>query len=284
TIEPIIKVWDGIVRYSKALWDGVSQIFNQFWEGIKSYVMNWTLVGLVYQHWDKIISVTSRMWELIKKTISDKWNEIVADVTALPERFKQIGGEIIDSLKNGILEKWESLKSTFAEIKQAATDLLPEWMLSDDAKAARLATQASGASVAGKSLAGLFDSGGYIPRGQFGIVGEYGPEIVNGPANVTSRKSTAALAAAALTLGSMSAAADKPIHPYALPAKNYVSTPVNITQNRSESSRSPIEIHIHPTPNQSAADIAKEVARQLEDAERRKQSRRLSQYQDSGEY
>ncbi|SUC29002.1 chromosome segregation protein [Providencia rustigianii] len=225
TIEPIIKVWDGIVRYSKALWDGVTQIFNQFWEGIKSYVMNWTLVGLVYQHWDKIISVTSRMWELIKKTISDKWNEIVADVTALPERFKQIGGEIIDSLKNGILEKWESLKSTFAEIKQAATDLLPEWMLSDDAKAARLATQASGASVAGKSLAGLFDSGGYIPRGQFGIVGEYGPEIVNGPANVTSRKSTAALAAAALTLGSMSAAADKPIHPYALPAKNYVSTP-----------------------------------------------------------
>ncbi|MFB9997974.1 phage tail tape measure protein [Providencia rustigianii] len=284
TIEPIIKVWDGIVRYSKALWDGVTQIFNQFWEGIKSYVMNWTLVGLVYQHWDKIISVTSRMWELIKKTISDKWNEIVADVTALPERFKQIGGEIIDSLKNGILEKWESLKSTFAEIKQAATDLLPEWMLSDDAKAARLATQASGASVAGKSLAGLFDSGGYIPRGQFGIVGEYGPEIVNGPANVTSRKSTAALAAAALTLGSMSAAADKPIHPYALPAKNYVSTPVNITQNRSEYSRSPIEIHIHPTPNQSAADIAKEVARQLEDAERRKQSRRLSQYQDSGEY
>ncbi|EFB70544.1 hypothetical protein PROVRUST_08313, partial [Providencia rustigianii DSM 4541] len=69
-------------------------------------------------------------------------------MTALPERFKQIGGEIIDSLKNGILEKWESLKSTFAEIKQAATDLLPEWMLSDDAKAARLATQASGASVA----------------------------------------------------------------------------------------------------------------------------------------
>lgn len=284
TIEPIIKVWDGIVRYSKALWDGVTQIFNQFWEGIKSYVMNWTLVGLVYQHWDKIVSVTSRMWELIKKTISDKWNEIVADVTALPERFKQIGGEIIDSLKNGILEKWESLKSTFAEIKQAATDLLPEWMLSDDAKAARLATQTSGASVAGKSLAGLFDSGGYIPRGQFGIVGEFGPEIVNGPANVTSRKSTAALAAAALTLGSMSAVADKPIHPYALPAKNYVSKPVNITQNRSESSRSPIEIHIHPTPNQSAVDIGKEVARQLEEAERRKQSRRLSQYQDSGEY
>ncbi|MTB46049.1 phage tail tape measure protein [Providencia sp. wls1950] len=283
TIEPIIKVWDGIVRYSKALWDGVTQIFNQFWEGVKSYVMNWTLVGLVYQHWDKIVSVTSRMWELIKKTISDKWNEIIADVTALPERFKQIGGEIIDSLKNGILEKWEALKAQFAEIKKMATDLMPDWMLSDETKNIRAMNQVT-VLQAGMKSAGMFDSGGYIPQGQFGIVGEYGPEIVNGPANVTSRKSTAALAAAALTLGSMSAVADKPIHPYAIPAKNYVSTPVNITQNRSESSRSPIEIHIHPTPNQSAADIAKEVARQLEDVERRKQSRRLSQYQDSGEY
>ena len=39
----------------------------------------------------------------------------------------------------------------------------------------------------------LFDDGGYIPRNSFGIVGERGPEIVTGPANVTSRKDTAAL-------------------------------------------------------------------------------------------
>lgn len=54
--------------------------------------------------------------------------------------------------------------------------------------------------VAGQALgkfAGAFDSGGNIPTGSFGIVGENGPEIVQGPANVTSRKKTAALAAAA---------------------------------------------------------------------------------------
>lgn len=39
-------------------------------------------------------------------------------------------------------------------------------------------------------FAGAFDNGGHIPSGQFGIVGEFGPEIVNGPANVTSRKDT----------------------------------------------------------------------------------------------
>lgn len=41
------------------------------------------------------------------------------------------------------------------------------------------------------SFAGLFDSGGTIRAGQWGIVGERGPEIVSGPANVTSRADTA---------------------------------------------------------------------------------------------
>jgi tape measure domain-containing protein len=56
--------------------------------------------------------------------------------------------------------------------------------------------------VAGQAFAGLFDNGGNIPSGQWGIVGEYGPEIVKGPANVTSRKDTAAMARNAMSGGS----------------------------------------------------------------------------------
>lgn len=37
----------------------------------------------------------------------------------------------------------------------------------------------------------MYDKGGKIPSGQLGIVGEYGPEIIQGPANVTSRRDTA---------------------------------------------------------------------------------------------
>lgn len=43
----------------------------------------------------------------------------------------------------------------------------------------------------GGNYAGAYDKGGYIPTGKYGIVGEYGPEIVNGPANVTGREATA---------------------------------------------------------------------------------------------
>lgn len=41
------------------------------------------------------------------------------------------------------------------------------------------------------NYSGAYDKGGYIPTGKFGIVGEYGPEIVNGPAHVTGREETA---------------------------------------------------------------------------------------------
>jgi len=46
-------------------------------------------------------------------------------------------------------------------------------------------------TIASVNYAGAYDEGGHIPAGKWGIVGEYGPEIVNGPANVTSRQETA---------------------------------------------------------------------------------------------
>jgi lambda family phage tail tape measure protein len=45
----------------------------------------------------------------------------------------------------------------------------------------------------GNLFAGFFAEGGRIPSGRFGVVGERGPEIVSGPANVTSTDATAAL-------------------------------------------------------------------------------------------
>jgi tape measure domain-containing protein len=48
-----------------------------------------------------------------------------------------------------------------------------------------------GGTGIGNLFAGFFDQGGVIPSGQFAIAGERGPEIVTGPARVTSRADTA---------------------------------------------------------------------------------------------
>ena len=45
----------------------------------------------------------------------------------------------------------------------------------------------------GDLFAGLFDKGGMIPGGKFGIAGENGPELINGPARITSTAATAQL-------------------------------------------------------------------------------------------
>ena len=60
---------------------------------------------------------------------------------------------------------------------------------------------ATGASIVSQinssSYSGAYDRGGYIPGGKVGLVGEYGPELVRGPASVTGRRETARLARAA---------------------------------------------------------------------------------------
>lgn len=137
-------------------------------------------------------------------------------------------------------------------------------------------------------FAGMYDNGGAISRGQFGIVGENGPEIVNGPANVTSRRRTAALASVvAGTLGMAAAPAEAaPLHPFSLPAMAYKQS------QPAKAERAPTVMHfethapitIHAQPGQNPQDIAREVARQLDERERRTRAKARSNYSDQGGY
>lgn len=137
-------------------------------------------------------------------------------------------------------------------------------------------------------FAGMYDNGGAIPRGQFGIVGENGPEIVNGPANVTSRRRTAALASVvAGTLGMAAAPAEAaPLHPFSLPTMAYKQS------QPAKAERAPTVMHfethapitIHAQPGQNPQDIAREVARQLDERERRTRAKARSNYSDQGGY
>lgn len=66
--------------------------------------------------------------------------------------------------------------------------------LAPAAGAAAIAAQmAQAAALNSVNFAGMFDKGGSIGSGQWGIAGEYGPEIIEGPARVVSRADTARL-------------------------------------------------------------------------------------------
>lgn len=97
-----------------------------------------------------------------------------------------------------------STLAAYAAAAAAAGPGGPALLAAGTAQAAAMKTMgyASAAIIAAQGFAGMFDNGGNIGSGQWGIVGENGPEIVNGPVNVTSRKKTAAMAASAMDGGS----------------------------------------------------------------------------------
>lgn len=97
-----------------------------------------------------------------------------------------------------------STLAAYAAAAAAAGAGGPALLAAGTAQAAAMKTMgyASAAIIAAQGFAGMFDNGGNIGSGQWGIVGESGPEIVKGPVNVTSRKKTAAMAASAMGGGS----------------------------------------------------------------------------------
>lgn len=286
TLGPKFKaMWDAVCNATGTAWDWIKEKASAAWEGIKSLFFNYTLPGLIAKNWDAIKSGVSEAWANIRQSISDKWNSILADVAALPAKFQDMGSAIIDSILNGINAKWETLKNKLSSV----TDYLPDWMTGNNKTQGKAQVQVvGGAAAAAVPFAGMYDSGGIIPRGQFGIVGENGPEIVNGPANVTSRRRTAALASVvAGVMGVAAAPAEAaPLHPYSLPTVAYKQS-----QPAKSASAPPVmhfETHapitIYVQPGQSAQDIAREVARQLDERERKTRAKARSNFSDQGGY
>lgn len=168
----------------------------------------------VIENWDKLAPFFSNLWESISAGC------------------KAMGKYITDTIDSWI-KKFMSL-----------TDLLPDWMSFDDKNSAARHTEGESDN---SWFAGMFDKGGNIPAGQFGIVGENGPELVSGPVQVTGRRHTAAMSAALLSLSAPVMAAS--------PASVSPTTQIQIPS---------VTINVTASAGQSEQDIGREVARQFE--------------------
>ncbi|SEQ30765.1 phage tail tape measure protein, TP901 family, core region [Rosenbergiella nectarea] len=256
---------------------------------------HWGTIGPKFHAlWDSIANAVSSRWEAIKQGFSQLWSAIITEIAALPQQFASFGGALIDSLLAGINSKWEALKTKLSSL----SDYLPDWLTGKGSaptlpKAPNIAsTDKTGKAVlpAGgfppMGYAGMYDTGGRIGRGQFGIVGENGPEIVNGPANITSRRKTAALASVvAGFMGVTLPQADAQAKPLITATPNQASTVARTPSQPSViTHRYDINapITIYAQPGQSASDIASEVARQLDARERKAQAKARSNFSDQG--
>lgn len=125
-------------------------------------------------------------------------------------------GSAMGDFSSGMSETSGTYKALFATQKaftvaSATVNAILAWTqaLSDPSQVswvAKLGQYASAIALTGSIISQLnsvtmHDNGGRIGAGQLGIVGEYGPELIQGPATVTSRKQTADLARQAVNGG-----------------------------------------------------------------------------------
>jgi lambda family phage tail tape measure protein len=125
-------------------------------------------------------------------TFGAGWTQAFANFKENVDDSSQFGAKVFNTMSQGftdsIMTFVETGKLSFQDLfKSLMTEIIK--MMANK----MFLSLFGGGGVFASMFAGMFANGGYIPAGKFGIAGERGPELINGPANVTSTKETAGM-------------------------------------------------------------------------------------------
>ncbi|EIW2892680.1 hypothetical protein MB878_004216 [Salmonella enterica] len=286
------KYWDRV----KAWFSGFLDELKPAWETIKDLfaplvpVFEWIgdkIKAAIKWVKDFITPVKSTSEELKAAEESGrKFGKAISDgiITAI-DKIKELWGWLVD-IKNNVLNIGDNAISWVKE--------KVGWNSNPDTTSTLPTMPVPGLLPSPYAIpfGGYHDSGGTLAAGRWGIVGERGPEIITGPASITSRSRTAGLANFAMSLPALLADSIQtmfplqspetlPLHPHAVFAG--ADSPVgrsHHTQTYDYGAISQPVIHIHAAPTQNAQDIADMVMRAIKKEQRRKEIRRRSAYRD----
>lgn len=151
----------------------------------------------------------SRKLEMLEQYYNDR---LISEENYLQEHAALMDQYTTDSTAAKQKKQSEDLKKMmepYEKMADATMDAVQAWIkaLNDPTAVTwpqKLANYASAvatttAAISQLTSVSMHDKGGFIKPGELGIVGEYGPELIEGPASVTSRRKTADLARSALT-------------------------------------------------------------------------------------
>lgn len=147
----------GIPRLIIANWSSISGFFSELWTSISTGALSlWTSITTIFQPlgqwfsnaWISVKSATSEAWVGIKNIVSAAWqglcniflavtplgfiirnfDQIIAFLAGLKDKFLSIGANIIDGLVSGITSGFEKLKSVWFSINSYLPDFMRKRM------------------------------------------------------------------------------------------------------------------------------------------------------------
>jgi lambda family phage tail tape measure protein len=151
-----------------------------------------TLLNEKYKEYIALILEAQEKNYEASTTFGAGWTQAFANFKENVDDSSQFGAKVFNTMSQGftdsIMTFVETGKLSFQDLfKSLMTEIIK--MMANK----MFLSLFGGGGVFSSMFAGLFAEGGYIPAGKFGIAGERGPELINGPANVTSTKETAGM-------------------------------------------------------------------------------------------
>lgn len=201
--------------------DGVAWIagklgFEKVSEGLKSFSFSELLSKLfdfvlMFPKWassvfSNFVDGAVAKWEGFKESlfnINEWFNGLAERSNAFFGGIRDSIGEWFDNFFAGIGEGWNNFVGALGELPGKmieAFQSVKNWVKKKIAAAKRMLNPLNWFRGDDDDDAGNFEKGGKIPFGKYGLVGEAGPEFVQGPATVTSAEKSRSLMQTATAL------------------------------------------------------------------------------------
>lgn len=186
TVDAFNSMAEGVTSRAEAAYDGVTGWFGSMYDYVVGNSVVPEMVAGVLREFDFMNTGIAQSVVSIYETTRTAFSGIAQSIS---NQFEQITGislqniaNQVSTLANGLTSRISSLASNissrFSNITSNVSNLIPK----------SLQPSGGGTGFFGSlknMFAGFFADGGFIPRGQFGLVGERGPELVSGPAQIT---------------------------------------------------------------------------------------------------
>lgn len=182
--EAFGSVKDGAVDMARGAYDGVTGWFGKMYDEVVGNSIIPDMADGVLGEFD---GMASGMVDFVKGAVGGVGTAMSNLGNAVSSKFEEITGISMSGLKDQVSSMSNYLTSSVSSLASSIGSKLSGLWSRVSSTASGIGDMFGGFSFSNpfENFAGFFAKGGMIPAGQFGVVGESGPELVGGPANVT---------------------------------------------------------------------------------------------------